>query len=53
MDKKNLYDMASISYIEHRKRMYRAYKKNARLRTALIASNLIWAVCLLAYSLMR
>lgn len=33
-----------IPYIEHELRMYRAYKREAKLKWALVISNLAWAV---------
>ena len=36
-------EIAVIPYIEHELRMYKAYKREKRLKIMLAASNLIWA----------
>ena len=36
--------MAQIPYIEHEYRMYKAYKRENRLKCILIGTNIIWAV---------
>lgn len=45
-------DMAQISYIAHKKRMFKAYRKayqrEMRLKIALIASNVLWIICFIA-----
>ena len=41
-------DMAQISYIEHKKRMFKAYQREMRLKIALIASNVLWIICFIA-----
>lgn len=43
---KNRIDMAQIPYIEHKKRLYKFYKKVNRLRVALITTNIAWAIAL-------
>lgn len=35
-------DMAQIPYIEHRKRMYKAYKREKKLWICLLCSNAMW-----------
>ena len=36
--------MATIPYIEHEHRMYKAYQRESRLKIGLIASNTIWVI---------
>ena len=36
-------DMYQIPYIEHKKQMYKAYKREQILKTCLIATNALWA----------
>ena len=35
--------LAQIPYVEHKKRIFKAYEKISRLKVALILSNAIWA----------
>lgn len=41
-------DMAQIPYIAHRARMYKAYKRENRLKIALALTNLAWIILFLA-----
>lgn len=43
MDQKKT-EMAQIPYIVHKCRMYKAYKREARFKIALIATNALWVV---------
>lgn len=36
--------MATIPYIEHEHRMYKAYQRESLLKIGLIASNTIWVI---------
>lgn len=38
----NVSDMAQIPYIEHERRMYKAYKREKFLKLLLVGSNLLW-----------
>lgn len=44
---KNVYDMAQIPYIEHEYRVFKAYKKEKRLKISLICSNIVWVLLVL------
>jgi hypothetical protein len=35
-------DMAQIPYIEHQRRMYKAYRREKSLKVLLIGSNALW-----------
>lgn len=35
-------DMAQIPYIEHKNRMYKAYRREMILKVLLVVSNLLW-----------
>ncbi len=37
-------DMAQIPYIEHQKRMFKAYQAKKRLKWLLIGSNILWSI---------
>ena len=37
-------NMAQIPYIEHERRMYKAYKREKRLKMLLIGTNAAWVV---------
>lgn len=43
-NKKTDLDMAQIPYIVHKYRMYKAYKRESKLKIALIATNALWIV---------
>lgn len=36
--------LAQIPYIEHQRRMFKAYKRERRLKAALIITNALWVV---------
>lgn len=40
---KNKSDMAQIPYIVHKCRMYKAYKRETRLKWAIVIINIVWA----------
>lgn len=40
-------DMAQIPYVAHRKRMYKAYVRERRLKIALALTNAIWIAIVL------
>lgn len=40
-------DMAKIPYIVHKARMFQVYKEKKRIKTALVITNVIWALALL------
>lgn len=37
-------DMAQVPYIEHEKRMYKAYKRECLLKVMLAATNGLWLI---------
>jgi hypothetical protein len=37
-------DMAQIPYIEHKHRMFKAYRRERRLKALLVCSNCLWLV---------
>lgn len=37
-------NMYQIPYIEHKKRMFKAYKREQILKTCLIATNVLWVI---------
>ena len=39
-------NIAQIPYIEHKKRMFKAYQREMRLTILLMISNLLWLVAL-------
>ena len=47
MEHKNI-DMAQIPYIEHRKRMFKAYQRENRLKWILVATNVFWSLAVFA-----
>lgn len=47
------FKMAKIPYIEHQKRMFKAYEDKKRLMLILISSNVLWAICAALLLIMR
>ena len=41
-------NMAQIPYIEHQRRMFKAYKRERKLKTALIITNALWLLYIIA-----
>lgn len=39
--------MAQIPYIAHKARMYKAYKREKRLKIMLVATNVLWGILFL------
>ena len=50
MDNRTKSDMAQITYIEHKRRIFKFYQKNKRLKIALIVTNIMWAIMFIALS---
>lgn len=49
----NVSDMAQIPYIEHQRRMYKAYKREKALKGLLIGSNTLWLLCAILWLVVR
>ena len=41
-------DMATIPYIEHEKRMFKAYQREKKLFFSLIVTNVIWVIAIIS-----
>ena len=46
-------DMAQIPYIEHKRRMFKAYQREIKLRRWLIGTNAMWIVGLVVWLVTR
>jgi hypothetical protein len=45
--------LASIPYVEHKRRMYEAYERERKILICLISSNVIWLIIVLGLAFMR
>lgn len=48
MNTNNRLKMAQIPYIEHQRRMFKAYKREKRIKAALIITNALWLLYFIA-----
>lgn len=46
-------DMAHIPYIEHKRRMFKAYQKEIKLKGLLIGTNVMWIVGVVVWLVVR